>query len=57
MCRALIPKEAVQEAETNELINKIYDGSPENLFAALLGKKKLTSSQIRKLREFVEDWE
>lgn len=42
MCHALIPKEEVQEAETNELINKIYDGSADKLFAALLGRKKLS---------------
>ena len=36
MCHALIPKEKVQEAETNELIDKIYDGSADKLFAALL---------------------
>ena len=35
MCHALIPKEDVQEAETNELIDKIYDGSVDKLFAAL----------------------
>jgi predicted transcriptional regulator len=34
MCHALIPKELVQEAETDELINKIYDGSADKLFAA-----------------------
>ena len=27
LCHALLPKAAVQEAETDELINKIYDGS------------------------------
>ena len=43
MCHALIPKEEVQEAETNELINKIYDGSADKLFAALLGRKKLSA--------------
>ena len=26
MCRALISQEEVQEAETNELIDKVYDG-------------------------------
>ena len=31
-CRALIPQEAVQAAETDELINKIYDGSADKLF-------------------------
>ena len=46
MCHALIPKEAVQEAETNELINKIYDGSADKLFSALLGRKKLSAEQI-----------
>ena len=53
MCHALIPKEEVQEAETNELIDKVYDGSVDKLFSALLGRKKLTEGQIRKLEEIV----
>lgn len=53
MCRALITKEAVQEAETNELIDKIYDGSADKLFAALLGRKKLSAEQIEKLKQLV----
>lgn len=57
MCHALIPKEKVQEAETNELINKIYDGSADKLFAALLSKKKLSAEQIRKLKQIVGDLE
>ncbi len=57
MCHALIPKEQVQQDETKELIDKIYDGSTDQLFAALLGSKKLSREQIRKLREFVENYE
>lgn len=57
MCHALIPKETVQEAETNELINKIYDGSADKLFAALLGRKKLTAEQIDNLRQIVGELE
>jgi len=53
MCHALIPKEDVQEAETNELINKIYDGSVDKLFAALLGRKKFTAEQIEHLKQIV----
>lgn len=56
-CHALIPKEEVQEAETNELINKIYDGSVDKLFSALLGRKKLTAEQIEKLKQIVGDLE
>ncbi len=57
MCHALIPKEEVQEAETNELINKIYDGSVDKLFSALLGRKKLSAEEISKLKQIVEKLE
>lgn len=57
VCHALIPKEEVQEAETDELINKIYDGSVDQLFAALLGRKKLSAEQIEKLKQIVEELE
>ncbi len=57
MCHALIPKEEVQEAETNELINKVYDSSADKLFAALLSRKKLSAEQIENLKQIVTDLE
>ena len=57
MCHALIPKEDVQEAETDELIDKIFDGSADKLFASLLSRKKLSAEQIDKLRQMVENLE
>jgi predicted transcriptional regulator len=57
LCHALIPKEAVQEAETDELIGKLYDGSADKLFAALLGRKKLSAEQIEKLKQIVGELE
>lgn len=57
MCHALIPKEEVQEAETDELINKVYDGSVDKLFAALLGRKKLSAEQIERLKVIVGELE
>lgn len=53
MCHALIPKKDVQEAETNELINKIYDGSADKLFAALLSRKKLSAEHADAARDLV----
>ncbi len=53
MCRALISKEDVQAAETDELIGKLYDGSVDKLFAALLERKNLTAAQIAELRRIV----
>ncbi len=55
MCHARITKEEAQEAETEELIGKLYDGSVDKLFAALLGRKKLTSEQIANLKKIVDD--
>ena len=57
LCHALIGKEAVQEAETNELIDKVYDGSADKLFAALLGRKKLSQEQIEALKRIVGELE
>lgn len=57
VCHALIAKEEVQETETNELIDKVYDGSVDKLFAALLGRKKLSTDQVEKLRQIVGELE
>lgn len=57
MCHALIPQEEVQAAETDELIDKIYDGSVDKLFAALIGRKKLSREQIERLKQLVEESE
>lgn len=55
LCHALISKEEVQQAETEELVGKLFDGSTDKLFAALLGSKKLTTDEIAHLRQLVED--
>ncbi len=57
LCRALISKEAVQKDETDELIGKLYDGSADKLFAALLGRKKLSQQQIQALKDIVGEME
>ena len=53
VCRALVAKEDVQREETDRLIDKIFDGSADKLFAALLGRKKLSSDELEKLRSIV----
>jgi len=53
MCHALVSQEQVQEAETDELIHKVYNGSADQLFAALLGRKKLSVEQIEALKQIV----
>ncbi|MCM1334846.1 MAG: BlaI/MecI/CopY family transcriptional regulator [Bacteroides sp.] len=57
LCRPLVSKEAIQAAETDELIDKIFDGSADRLFAALLGRKKLSADQIDRLWAIVNEAE
>ena len=53
VCRALISKEDVQGSEVDELVDKLFDGSMEMLFASLVGRKKLPSDMIEKLKHIV----
>ncbi len=57
VCRALVSKEEVQREETDRLIDRIFDGSADKLFAALLGRKKLSDEEIEKLRAIIGKWE
>lgn len=54
MCHALVTKAEAQAAETDELIGKLYDGSADKLFAALLERKNLTAEQIAELKQVVD---
>lgn len=53
VCHALIAKEQVQEKETTELINKVFDGSADLLFASLLSRKNLSQEEIQRLKQLV----
>ncbi len=56
-CRALVSRAEIREAQTNELIGKLYDGNAGSLFAALLGRETLTEEQLSELRRVVERWD
>lgn len=55
LCHALIAREVVQAAETEELLHKLFDSSPDLLFASLLGHQKLSKAQIDNLRRMVAE--
>lgn len=57
VCRALIAREDVQAAQTDELIDRVYGGSADMLFASLLSRKKLSPEQIAKLKKLVDELE
>ena len=54
-CSASVLKEQVQQQETQELIDKMYDGSEEHFFAAFLKNENLTGEQIDRLKEIISN--
>ncbi len=57
VCHALIPKEQVQQQQTDELIDKVFDGSVDKLFASLLGRKSMSPEQVARLKRLVDELE
>ena len=55
LCHALIARDVVQAAETEELLHKLFDSSPDLLFASLLGHQRLSKAQIDNLRRMVSE--
>lgn len=53
MCKPMITKEQVQNCETDELIDKMFDGSKEKFFAAFLDGKKLSKNEVEQLKQLV----
>jgi predicted transcriptional regulator len=54
MCKANVSREKVQQYETSELIEKMFDGSVEKFFAAFLSNSSLTNEEIDRLKLIVE---
>jgi len=55
ICRPLVNKEQVQEFEVESLVNKLFSGSVDSLFASLVGSKKLSDAGIEKLKSIIEE--
>ena len=53
LCRALISKQQVQEVKIDELVEKIFDGSRDKLFACLLNEKDLSDNFIEEMKQFI----
>ena len=55
VCSPLVSKQEVQDYETEELIDKMFDGSKEKFFAAFLDGKKLSKQEVDQLKKLIDD--
>ena len=51
---ACITKEAAQQEEADTLLDKVFGGSAELLFASVLSGRKLKKEELERLRALVE---
>ena len=57
LCKAAVSKNEVQETEAFELIDRLFEGSPDLLVSALIGSGKISPEQLKNLREMVKKME
>lgn len=57
ICRAVITRKEVQEYETEELIDRMFDGSKKQFFAALLSERTLNHDELQQLKDMVKQME
>ena len=54
MCHALVSRDDILEQDTSEFLERNYDGAADKLVASLLGRKKLSTDEISRLKQLIE---
>ena len=54
VCRALLRCEDVRRAETEKILDRLFDGSADLLFSALLESRSVTPEQLRRMKRQLE---
>jgi BlaI family penicillinase repressor len=54
LCTSLVNKSEVIKAETNSIIDKLFDGSKQAFFSALINDENLSEEDIARLKEMIE---
>ncbi len=54
MCRAAVSREEIQAAETEELIDRMFDGSRSKFFAAFISGQALSGEELEELRQMLQ---
>lgn len=54
ICSSLIKKEDVRRAETDSLIDRLYNGSKKAFFASFLQREALSKEELEELKAMIE---
>lgn len=53
VCHPMATKEEIQQYETTELINRMYDGATDQLVALLIKNKRLSTDELNRLKKLI----
>ena len=53
-CEALVAKDEIRKNAVTELVEKLYDGSMQLLFASLISEEKLTEQEREELQNLID---
>ncbi len=53
----LVSREEMQELETRRLADKLFDGSVDSLFAALIDRHEVSDGAVLRLRRLIDAYE
>lgn len=56
ICRATISQQQMQDEQTSELAERLFDGSIDKLFAALVDRKRVSADEIERLRTTIDSY-
>ena len=54
LCRPLVSWDSVRQSETERLLDRVFDGSVDLLFSALVGSGRLSGPELERLRKRLE---
>lgn len=57
MCRAAVSREEIQAAETEELIDRMFEGSKSKFFAAFLSDQDMSEEELQELKRMLRQKE
>ena len=55
--KPLVSREEMQDFETRRLADRLFDGSLDNLFAALIDRREISGEAVERLRGMIDDYE
>lgn len=56
VCRAKVSRDQMQDEQTNRLADKLFEGSLDNLFAALVDRKKVSVRALERARAALDEY-